>query len=166
MVVVGLLAHRERVRWRHILQHPTLLNRAAPPANVFILHDVKARYMQYREHRAVLLSLPDFIGKFGANTRRLERLIGEVDVKRKGSYDAYREGRFDDAIVLIVDALKRLATISDDAVKLKCKALFWVYATEWSAVTGTLFLSTLVLYSLMVRRRAYTEVSSTRLGAA
>jgi len=47
-------------------------------------------------------------------------------------------------------------------MKLKDRALFWVYLTEWSAVMGTLFASGFVVYSLLVRRMLYKEVRLTR----
>jgi hypothetical protein len=53
--------------------------------------------------------------------------------------------------------------LSDDAVKLKSRALRWVYLTEWLVTTGTLLASGYVAYSLLVRRRLYREIGTTRL---
>ena len=49
---------------------------------------------------------------------------------------------------------------------LKQRALFWIYLTEWLAVTAVLLLSGFVLWTLMIRRRLYGEVRSTRLRQA
>jgi hypothetical protein len=52
--------------------------------------------------------------------------------------------------------------ISNRAMELKDRALFWVYLTEWSAVTGTLLASGFLVYDLLVKRRLYREVDTTR----
>ena len=48
-------------------------------------------------------------------------------------------------------------------VKIKDQALFWVYTIEWIAVSATLMVCGSALWTLMVRRRAYREVRTTRL---
>ena len=128
-----------------------------------MIHDLRARFAQYRQEKAVLLSLLDFIGRFGANTQPVEVLVRGADALKERSFDAYAEGSYEEALRLIRDASRKMSSISADAVKLKAKALLWVYITEWSAVTGVLFVSGLALYSLMIRRRVYREVETTRL---
>ncbi len=133
------------------------------PPNIPVIHDLRARFAQYRQEKAVLLSLLDFIGRFGANTQPVEVLVRGADALKERSFDAYAEGSYEEALRLIRDASRKMSSISADAVKLKAKALLWVYITEWSAVTGVLFASGLALYSLMIRRRVYREVETTRL---
>ena len=48
------------------------------------------------------------------------------------------------------------------AVKAKHSALFWLYVTEWLVITATLLIVGSILWSLMVRRKMYKEVHSTR----
>jgi len=55
--------------------------------------------------------------------------------------------------------------IEEAAMRLKDRALLWVYVTEWCAVSGTLLVSGLVVYSLLVRRKLYREVVVTRSAA-
>ncbi len=135
------------------------------PDNFFIVHDLRGRYINYGQQRAVLVSLLDFIDRFGANTRGIEYQVANMDELKEMSFDAYRTADFGGALGFINEASEGIASISADAVKLKGEALLWVYATEWSAVTGTLFLSGLAVYSLMIRRRVYREAGTTRLRA-
>jgi hypothetical protein len=53
--------------------------------------------------------------------------------------------------------------LSQRALKLKDRALAWVYLVEYLSVTGTAMASGFILWTLMVRRRAFTEVGTTRL---
>jgi hypothetical protein len=49
------------------------------------------------------------------------------------------------------------------ARKAKDAALFWVYVIEWLVTAATPFISGFVLWTLMLRRRLYREVTATRL---
>jgi hypothetical protein len=47
-------------------------------------------------------------------------------------------------------------------VKIRERALLWVYITEWFVVTGTMIICGSVIWALMIRRRLYKEVAVTR----
>jgi len=132
------------------------------PEDILLLHDLRMRYWRYNEDRLLLFSLLEFVDRFGANTRTLEGEITNVDRLKEQSFEAYRQQEFTLASASMVEALDRISSIANDAMKLKDRALFWVYLTEWSAVMGTLFASGFVVYSLLVRRMLYKEVRLTR----
>jgi hypothetical protein len=48
------------------------------------------------------------------------------------------------------------------AIEVKNRALFWVYVVEWLAVTGTSMITGFILWTIMVRRRLYRMVKTTR----
>jgi len=48
------------------------------------------------------------------------------------------------------------------ASKLCKRAMIWVYVVDWLAITGTSMVCVFLLWSLMVRRRMYREVGTTR----
>jgi len=50
------------------------------------------------------------------------------------------------------------------AFKLKDDAMFYAYVIQWLVTSGTLLLSGSILYTLMVRRRLYKAMESTRFG--
>jgi hypothetical protein len=68
----------------------------------------------------------------------------------------------EEALSSIHLALGKIGDADGKAAELKDSALFQVYLIEWLAVTGISLLSGSLLYSLMVRRRAYREIRSTR----
>jgi len=133
------------------------------PENIFIIHDLRGRYLHYNREKGFLISLLDFIDRFGANTRNVERQMGNVDLLKDESYDAYRAAEFEEALLLIDEAFEEIISISVDAMTLKERALFWVYMTEWLVITGTLLFSCSAVYSLMIKKRIYREVTVTRL---
>ncbi len=55
-----------------------------------------------------------------------------------------------------------MGEILEDAKKLQQAVMFWIYLIEWFAVVGTFLISGIVLNLLMVRRRLYREVATTR----
>ena len=66
-----------------------------------------------------------------------------------------------------IDELRDLMTqIEAKSVELKDRALFWIYVIEWLVVSGVSMLCGFLLYTLMVRRRMYREVSVTRLSTS
>ena len=60
------------------------------------------------------------------------------------------------------EAFEGVRRVSDESVAMKEKALFWIYMVEWSTVTGTCVFTGFVVWTLMVRKRLYREVSTTR----
>jgi hypothetical protein len=58
---------------------------------------------------------------------------------------------------------ERIIAITERAIKLKNETMVWVYTSEWLAVTGISLVAGTSLWSLMIRRRLYKEMGSTRL---
>ncbi len=134
------------------------------PENAFELHNLRMLYSFYNVERWLLISLLDFADSFGANTQGVYLRMQETDKLRLESYGRYRAYEFADAAEIMESAMSALASLKDDAMRLKDRALFWIYVTEWLAVSGTLLTCGLVIWALMVSRRLYREVATTRLG--
>lgn len=47
-------------------------------------------------------------------------------------------------------------------MKVKERALMWVYLIEWSVITGTFGVVGFATWTLMLRKRLYREVETTR----
>jgi len=123
------------------------------PSDISMIHQIRQLYWQYNQEKLLLFSLLDFVDRFGANTKVIERQIDEVDALKEQSFDEYRRQDFQSALDTIRVAIRQMGATSDNAMKLKNRALMWVYITEWTAV---------ITYSLLVRRRLYREVTTTR----
>ncbi len=133
------------------------------PDDYQLLHNTRVKYVEYAEKKSLVLSLLDFIDKFGANPRPVEAKIAEADEYRKAASRDYISYEFDLALDGVTRALRVLGESTDLAFRLKDSAFFWVYVTEWSAVSGTFVLAGSIVYSLMIRRRMYKGVVTTKL---
>jgi hypothetical protein len=132
--------------------------------DVVQMHTIRQLYFDYKVEKWLLTGILDFADSFGANTHDMYIRIGEADDLRGSSLASYRSYSFSDAIEIMESAITRLYELRDDAYDLKNRALLWVYLIEWVTVTGTLLLSGFLVWTLMVRRRLYVEVTTTRLG--
>ncbi len=133
------------------------------PENIYQLHRLRNLYSDYRVEKSLLTGLLEFADSFGANTRGIYSKIQKIDETGGESVDYYRDYRFGEATEKIENAVSRLRELKDEATDLKDKTLFWIYLTQWIAVTGTFLICGYLVWSLMVRRRLYREVSTTRM---
>ncbi len=132
------------------------------PEDINMVHKVRTRYFSYNQRKLLLFVLIEFVDSFGANTRAIERQIAAAESLKDASFHEYREMNYEQALAYIDEAIAGIQETEANAVELKDKAFFWVYVTEWSAVTGALCISGLIVYSLLVRRMLYREVAVTR----
>ena len=131
--------------------------------DVEVYHRVRSTFQDFRTRMEILLSLIDFTEKFGASTEGIQDEIRELE----GMYDDAKELYFDGDHLATQDtmalAFSAFTEAEVEARRMKDRALIWVYAIEWLVTTATLMISSFALWSLMVRRRLYQTVSTTRL---
>ena len=130
--------------------------------DIYQLHMLRRLYFDYNVEKSLLTGMLEFADSFGANTRDMYVRIEEVDELRRTSLDSYRSYSFADAAEIMESAMSRFAELRDDALDLKDRALFWIYLTQWVTLTGTSLISGFLVWTLMVRRRLYREVKTTR----
>ena len=131
--------------------------------DIEVFHRVKGSFAEFRSRMLVLISLLDFIDKFGANTGNVQEEIIGLDALYARASEHYLEGEFMECEAVILDALEQFSSVEDMARREKDRALMWVYIIEWLVATSTLFISGYILWTLMVRRRLYREIDATRL---
>jgi hypothetical protein len=110
-----------------------------------------------------VISVLQFVEQFGGNVDRLYRDLNQVAEKKSAADLAYLGGQFDGCLEMMESIRSDQVFISKEAMKAKDGALLWIYVTEWSALMATLLLSGLVVWSLMIRRSLYREVSTSHL---
>lgn len=149
-----------------------VLNRIYFPADVPVPddlelgHTLRASFKAFYEQKGMMISLVDFIDKFGANTESLNVLIDELEAKRKEASRLYMKGEYQESLFEMEEALEGLLSISEKSTQLRRRALLWIYVTEYLIVSGTAMLCGFVLWTVMVKRRYYREVTTTRLSGA
>ncbi len=130
--------------------------------DVEVFHRIKSYFIDFRAKKAVLVSLSDFIDKFGANTGQIQKAILEVEDTARLADDQYLNQEFVECEATMTQAFGDLQAANGLAKKLKSVALIWVYVIEWLATTATLLVSGYVLWTLMARRRLYRSVRTTK----
>jgi hypothetical protein len=134
--------------------------------DVEIFHRVKTDFTEFLERMKVLISLSDFIDKFGANTRRIQDEMIALEEIYADAAGEYLEHSFADSQISISSALSKLPGVEELARREKDRALVWVYVIEWLVSASALFVSGFILWTLMVRRKLYHAVRMTRLRTA
>ena len=134
------------------------------PEDVELVSAVRREMVRYAEYKPLVMSVLDFVEKFGARVSVLGEDIGKADQTKAEADRLYMEQRYTESMDKLNEAYAILTTISGKAVELKDRALLWIYVIEWFSVTGVAMLAGFVLYSLMIKRRLYREVSVTRAG--
>jgi len=132
--------------------------------DVEVFHRVKSYFAEFRSRMSVLISLKDFIDKFGANTDGIQKEVLKLEGIYVEGVEHYMNQDFPECESAMNAGLRGFSEAEEIARKAKDAALFWVYVIEWLVASSTLFVSSFVLWTLMVRRRLYRAVRATRLG--
>lgn len=132
------------------------------PQDVDLARAVRSKMFEVATRRSLLMALLDFCESFGANTQRMVAGFDEMDEAIAQALPEYLDLRFEAMLETYDDVDAMLAEAEQEAVKLKNRTLLWVHVIEWLAVTGTAMVAGFVVWSLMVRRRLYQEVRTTR----
>ncbi len=125
----------------------------------------EARYLlsSLRAERSLALQMMEWADSFGANTFDMAQRLAQAEARVGPAIDSYVEQEYADAIERLNVMSSEISEISRDAVRLKNQAMFWVFLSEWLVVTFAAIVSGVSLWTLMVRRRAYKAVRTTRL---
>jgi hypothetical protein len=132
------------------------------PQDIALVQAARLRIFEVATRRSMLTTLLDFCESFGANTQRIVNKIKEMDQLIAEAMPQYLNLDFADALETYKAAGKMMDEIEAEAMKLKQRALMWVYIIEWLTVTSTALFCGIMLWSLMIRRRLYREVGYTR----
>jgi uncharacterized membrane protein len=133
------------------------------PQDIGLVHSVRSMIFSMATRRALLLSLLDFCDSFGANTDRMMDRVDDVEAAMASANPKYLDLRFAEVLEDYQEIEKMYDELERESLKLKDRTLMWVYVIEWLAVTGTAMVSGVVLWSVMVHRRLYREVGTTKL---
>ena len=137
--------------------------REGPAAGPAALHLGDREPEKYVERASTVSSVFAFVERFGGKLDRLYEETDEISVQKQDADLAYLEGDYALCLEILDDARSRQMALMDEAMHVKDMALFWVYVTEWCAMTGTFLASGAILWNLMVRRRLYHEVGVSRM---
>ncbi|MBU7003918.1 MAG: hypothetical protein HXS50_00020 [Theionarchaea archaeon] len=133
------------------------------PTDIESMHQARSLYMDYRSTRSYVFSVMDFAEKFGANMDPVGLMVIGVDETHDQSISLYIDLDFPNAIEKLEASIDQLLEASEKAMKMKDQVMVWIYLIEWTTVTATFALGVFGVWTLMVRRRLYRDVGTTRL---
>ena len=132
------------------------------PQDVEMMHQIREEFYLYSIQWGIITGMVEFVDMFGANIRPLEEELREVDGIKREASGLYIDQDYAEVLDLMIGARSRLDETLDMAQKIKDQALVWIYITEATAVTGTFMISGIIIWALMIKRRLYREVRTTR----
>jgi len=124
---------------------------------------VREKFSTFYLKKTLLLSMIEFADRFNANTVPLLRDLGEAEEQKALADKFYIDMELEESSSRMDQAISRLDDMLGEAVEVRKRALAWIYLIEWFLVTGTGMVCGYVLWSLMIRRKLYAQVVTTRL---
>ncbi|MBU7004323.1 MAG: hypothetical protein HXS50_02055 [Theionarchaea archaeon] len=135
--------------------------RELPPDPIRV-HELRTNLFNFRLRRSILINLVDFAEKFGANPTGIYSKLGDIDEMIGESEELYLDWQFSSAADLVDSAMEDLLSLEGEASELKDRALLWIFLLEWLVTLGVSLIAGTILWSLMIRRKLYREVGTTR----
>jgi len=133
------------------------------PGDIIRAHRIREEIATHLAKASMLISLMDFVESFGANALELYDMLEDVNELEKVAEDHYRKDDYDSASETFEEVHASWNEINVRAAEIKGNALIWVYVVEWLTVLGASMASGTFLWAVLVRRRLYREVDSTRM---
>ncbi len=133
------------------------------PDDVILVHRLRAKFKDYLSSKSFIFSILDFIDKFGANTMPIIQEAAEISDSASEARQSYLDQEYEISSNVMDRALEDIDLLRSKAMRLKARALLWIFIVEWLVVSGVSLVAGFTLWSLMVRRRLYREVRVTRL---
>jgi hypothetical protein len=134
-----------------------------------LVSDIPARrearhlFRNARVQMSLILTMMNWADSFGARTDSLEERLLGLEKEAEKAAEEYIAQDYEPAISFLESLFEEVKLATEEAVRLKDGALLWVYTVEWLVVTGTCAGSGFMLWTVMVRRRSFREVETTRL---
>jgi len=132
-------------------------------ADIPARREARRMFRNLQTQKSLILSMIEWADNFGANSLPLSDELLDLEVEMDKAVDDYAAQDYEPAIGFLESMTKEVKRISQKAVELKDRALFWVYTSEWLVVTATAIISGLTVWSLMIKRKMHREVRATRL---
>jgi uncharacterized membrane protein len=135
----------------------------ALPEDLDLIYILRRRIRDFVDIRKTLNAMIDIVDDFGGNIAAVEIGAIDSDEAKKEADKLYFTGEYVKALEGYSQAIELINDKVDEARVIARQALFYVYLIEWAAVTGTFMICGVFIYTVMIRRRMYAEVKTTRL---
>jgi len=133
------------------------------PEDVVIVKRARDAFWHYRTERGIVISLMDWVERFGASTLAFAEELKDIDSALTDASESYLEGEYGTALSTLEEAKAEANSLRQEVLKAKDRVLLWIYIIEYLTITGTAVISGSVLWALMVRKKLYRATGTTRL---
>ena len=136
-----------------------------------LISDIQGRrearrlFTTFQSRKSLILSMVEWADNLGANVLPLSDRLIQIEGEMEEATESYIDQDYAETISFLEGLSSRITEISDEAIRLKDEAMFWIYLSEWLVVTSTAVMAGVVVWSLMVRRTMYRSIRATRLRA-
>jgi hypothetical protein len=132
------------------------------PEDLELVHALRTMFVSYEDRKKATMAVLDFVEMFGANPSKPVEMLDDIEVRHIEASSLYLTQDFEGARDILSPLLGEFAKVDVELLEAKNRALFWVYLIEWMAVSSTCMICGVILWTLMVRRRLYRSVSTTK----
>jgi len=134
------------------------------PGDLERAHRIREEINTHLDKASLLVSLLEFVERFGASTVKLYDELEEINLLELQAEEFYRMDDYDSAAGVFEEIHAAWMELNARAIRAKENALTWVYIIEWFTVTAAAMIAGSFLWFVMVRRRLYREIGTTRMG--
>jgi hypothetical protein len=134
-----------------------------------LISDIPARrearrlFSEFQLQKSAILSMMEWADSFGADTLTLSDRVRDLEGKMEDGVTDYAAQDYAATISFLESMRATVSEISEEAVRLKDDALFWVHLVEWLVITSAAIISGAAVWTLMIRRSMYRATATTRL---
>jgi hypothetical protein len=133
------------------------------PDDVVLVHNLRSKFWEYATSSSITMTFLEFIDSFGADTSTISKKMAQAYDKTQEAKEQYLDQDYSASLSAMEEVLGQMEKLRAEALELRDRALTWIYLIEWLVVTGVFLLSGFGVWTLMIRRRLYREVETTRL---
>jgi len=135
-----------------------------PTVDIMTRHRVRNSLVEYRTKMALLLSLVDFVERFGTTYQGTFEILSNLEDIHREAMAEYLANNFERSQELLDELLSySYPEANRELMELKDRELLWVHITEWLVVCSALFISFSLVWTFMVNRYLYRNINTTRL---
>lgn len=132
------------------------------PEDLELVHSLRTLFVNYEDRREATLSVLDFVQRFGANPEGAMEMLGSMRERHEEASRMYLTQDYEGARSLLLPLMDEFSLIDRELMRAKDRALMWIYIIEWTSVSAAFMVTSTILWTLMVRRRLYRDVGTTR----
>ncbi len=152
--------------WQDFVIYLTYLAADKPiPADIIRAHRIREEINTHIAQASLMVSLLEFVERFGISTVDLYSELDDINVLKMQAEEHYRQDDYDSAAEVFEEINSAWSELNMKAIRVKENALIWVYIIEWLIVTSAAIISGTVVWTLMIRRKMYKEIATTRISA-